>query len=201
MCTSRLSADEKGENRMTTFTINEENEIVAFATAEEAATATATPFDSFTSQQEFGELAAAWPAERPVAIWNSLTGVTPVQKFKDSKTAVKRIWARIQRLGESVAPRPESPAKSPAQRKADRGAQAAQSVPARGRSGKRPLRPSTRPRAKRPPRGGKPARRARAPRRRRWWRCCSAREGRPWPRSWRRWAGSGTPSAGLWQAP
>ena len=49
---------------MTTFTINEENEIVAFATAEEAATATATPFDSFTSQQEFGELAAAWPAER-----------------------------------------------------------------------------------------------------------------------------------------
>jgi hypothetical protein len=137
MCTSRLSADEKGEKRMTTFTINEENEIVAFATAEEAATATATPFDSFTSQQEFGELAAAWPAERPVAIWNSLTGVTPVQKFKDSKTAVKRIWARIQRLGESVAPKSESPAKSPAQRKVKRGAQAAQSAPARGRSGKK----------------------------------------------------------------
>ena len=59
------------------------------------------------------------------------------QKFKDSKTAVKRIWARIQRLGESVAPKSESPAKSPAQRKAKRGAQAAQSAPARGRSGKK----------------------------------------------------------------
>ena len=98
-------------------------------------------------------MAAVWPAERLVAIWNSLTGVTPVQKFRDSKTAVKRIWARIQRLGESVAPRPESPAKSPAQRKADRGAQAAQSVPARGRSGKRPLRPSTRPRGKKAAQG------------------------------------------------
>src|ERR1035441_5174845 len=87
---------------MTTFTINKENEIVAFATAEEAATATATPFDSFTSQQEFGELAAVWPAERLEAIWNNLTGVTPVQKFRDTKTAGKRIWASIQRLGESV---------------------------------------------------------------------------------------------------
>ena len=60
-----------------------------------------------------------------------------MQKFRATKTAVKRIWARIQRLGESVAPRPESPAKSSAQRKAKRGAQAAQSAPARGRSGKK----------------------------------------------------------------
>ena len=46
---------------MTTFTINAENNIVAYASAEEAAVATQTPFDSFTNQQEFAELATAWP--------------------------------------------------------------------------------------------------------------------------------------------
>ena len=60
---------------MTTFTINHENNIVAFASPEEAAAATTTPFDSFSSQQELAELAAPWPAERFVAIWNSMAGV------------------------------------------------------------------------------------------------------------------------------
>jgi hypothetical protein len=123
---------------MTTFTINEENEIVAFGSAEDAAAATATPFDSFGSQQEFGELAVCWPAERLVAIWNSLTGVVPVTKFRDSKTAVKRIWGRIERLGDSVAPqsKPEAVGKDPVQRKAKRGALATQGAPVKGKSGK-----------------------------------------------------------------
>ena len=34
---------------MATFTINEQNEIVAFASPKEAAAATTTPFDSFSS--------------------------------------------------------------------------------------------------------------------------------------------------------
>jgi hypothetical protein len=71
---------------MTTFTINETNEIVAFSNQEEAA-ATATPFDSFASQKELAELAKAWPAERLVAIFNSLTGVTPVESFKSAQAA------------------------------------------------------------------------------------------------------------------
>ena len=139
---------------MTTFTINEENEIVAFGSAEDAAAATATPFDSFGSQQEFGELAVSWPAERLVAIWNSLTGVVPVTKFRDSKTAVKRIWGRIERLGESVEPQSKSEAaaaKAPVQRKAKRGAPAAQGAPARGRSGKKAIS------AKRAPKGQRAA--------------------------------------------
>jgi len=41
------------------------------------------PFDSFASQKELVELAAGWPAERLVAIRNSLPGVTPVKKFTD----------------------------------------------------------------------------------------------------------------------
>jgi hypothetical protein len=138
---------------MTTFTINEENEIVAFGSAEDAAVATATPFDSFGSQQEFGELAVCWPVERLVAIWNSLTGVVPVKRFKDSKTAVKRIWGRIERLGESVEPqsKSEAAAKAPVQRKAKRGAPAAQGAAARGRSGKKAIS------AKRAPKGQKAA--------------------------------------------
>ena len=138
---------------MTTFTINEKNEIVAFGSAEEAAATAATPFDSFTSQQEFGELAASWPPGRLVAIWNSLTGVTPVTKFRDGKTAVKRIWGRIEMRGASVEPqsKSETAAKPPVQRKAKRGALSAQVAPVKGRLGKKAIA------AKRAPKGQKAA--------------------------------------------
>ena len=93
-----------------TFTIDNENNITAHGTPAEAATATTTPFDSFSSQQEFAELAQAWPTERLVAIWNSLPGVTPAKKFKDPKTAISRIWKRIQSLGEPAQPKADAPA-------------------------------------------------------------------------------------------
>jgi NAD-dependent oxidoreductase involved in siderophore biosynthesis len=101
-----------------TFTIDTENNITAHGTPEEAAATTATPFDSFTSQQELAELAKAWPAERLVAIWNSLPGVTPVKKFKDHKTAISRVWKRIQGLGEPEKPKANQPEKPKAERKA-----------------------------------------------------------------------------------
>src|ERR1039457_5427958 len=72
---------------MTTFTIDTHNNITAHATREEAAAATTTPFDSFSSQPEFAELAKSWPAKRLVAIWSSLPGVQPVKTFKDHKAA------------------------------------------------------------------------------------------------------------------
>jgi hypothetical protein len=97
-----------------TFTIDSENNITAHVTPEVAAAATATPFDSFTSEQELAELAVQWPAERLVAIWNSLPGITPVKRFKDRKTAVGRIWTRIQawasrRRDQKPHLRPQSP--------------------------------------------------------------------------------------------
>src|SRR5580704_2579639 len=103
-----LSAATK-ETIMTTFTIDTDNNITAHGTPEEAAATTATPFDTFTSQQELAELVAGWPAERLAAIWNSLPGVTPVKKFKDRTTAATRIWKNIQNLGESVKPKPAEP--------------------------------------------------------------------------------------------
>jgi hypothetical protein len=128
---------------MTTFTINEQNEIVSFATAEEAVATTATPFDSFTSQQEWGELAAAWPKERLVAIWNSLAGVRPVKRFANHKAAAGQVWARIQGLGQSTEPKAEA--------KAKRGARGAKGAPATAKTGQKATT------AKNPPPGKKAA--------------------------------------------
>jgi len=109
---------------MTTFTIDQENAITAFATAEEAAASSATPFDNFASQKELAVLAKAWPADRLVAIFNSLTGVTPVESFKSAQAATSRIWKQIQSSGEAAQPETE-PAKPKAAKKAKGGARAA----------------------------------------------------------------------------
>ena len=121
---------------MTTFTIDSDNNITAFGSAEEAAATTTTPFDTFASQKELAELAAAWPAERLVAIWNSLSGVVAVENFKSAKTAVSRIWARIQRLGDAAKPKAE-PAKPTATKKAQGGARAAKGAPAKAKATKK----------------------------------------------------------------
>jgi hypothetical protein len=120
---------------MTTFTINDQNEIVAFATPEEAVAATATPFDTFASQKELSALATSWPKERPVAIWNSLAGVTPVKKFSNHQSAAARIWTRIQGL--SVDKMPEQQAKPKAAGKPKSGARPAKGAPAKAKVGKR----------------------------------------------------------------
>src|SRR5690349_21227048 len=121
----------------TTFTINEQNEIVAFGSQEEAAAATSTPFDSFSSQQELAELAASWPAERLVAIWNSLAGVTPVKGFKNHKAAASRIWTGIRSLGESAEPKTDQPTKPKTGRKAQGGAHTAKCAPVTAKAGKK----------------------------------------------------------------
>ena len=133
---------------MTTFTIDTDNNITAHGTPEEAVAATATPFDTFASQKELTELAAAWPAERLVAIWNSLPGVTPVKKFKDRTTAATRIWKNIQALGEAGKPEAQ-PAKPKAAGKARGGAQAAQGAPTKGKATKKTTAAKNAPQGKR----------------------------------------------------
>jgi hypothetical protein len=118
---------------MTTFTIDKENNITAFGSAEEAAAAIATPFDSFASQQELAKLVAGWPAERLVAIWNGLPGVEPLKKFKNAKIAASRIWERIQSLGEAAKPAAE-PAKPTADKNAKPGAPAAKGAPTKSKA-------------------------------------------------------------------
>ena len=129
-----------------TFTIDSENNITAHATPEAAAASAATPFDSFSTEQELAELAKAWPTERLVATWNSLPGVVALKSLPDTKAAkdrwAKRIWARIQGLGDAAQPEPEAeqpePAAKPkAGKKAKGGAQSAKGAPAKGKATKK----------------------------------------------------------------
>jgi hypothetical protein len=93
---------------MTIFTIDESNNITAFANAEQAAAASTTPFDLFTDQKELAELTGGWPAERLVATYNSLPAVKPVKALKDAKTAASKIWERVEKLGQMVSTEPEA---------------------------------------------------------------------------------------------
>jgi hypothetical protein len=91
---------------MTTFAIDNDNTITAYLTGE------AIPEDQarFSSAKELAKLAANWPAERLVEVWNNFAGVPPfgdlkpVKKFTDRKTAAARIWKAVQALTPTAAP-------------------------------------------------------------------------------------------------
>jgi hypothetical protein len=135
-------AEQKRRFTMKTFTIDNENNISVFASPEEAAAASTTPFDTFASQEELAELAKTWPAERLVATWNSLPGVVALKSLPDTTAAkdrwTKRIWARIQGMGDAAQPEPEAaPAKPKGGKKAKGGTQAAKGAPAKGKTTKK----------------------------------------------------------------
>ena len=88
---------------MTTFTIDEQNNITAFGSTEEAAATTATPFDSFSSQKELAGLIAGWPAERLVGIWNGLPGVEPVKRSMSRITC-----SQVSLATSSASPQPRT---------------------------------------------------------------------------------------------
>ena len=85
---------------MKIYTIDTDNNITAVAAAEQIADGQ----EHFETDKEFAKLAANWPADRLIELWNSFAGVPPfgelkpVKKFTDRKTAVARIWKAIQRL-------------------------------------------------------------------------------------------------------
>ena len=89
---------------MKTFAINTQNAMTAHPSdvcADEGVV-------KFQMEQELGALAATWPGNRLVEIWNKLKGVTPIAKFKDRKTALTRIWNAIQQI-EPVPAAPRKP--------------------------------------------------------------------------------------------
>src|ERR1039457_3450071 len=106
---------------MVTFTINEDNNITAFAGAQEAALAEAAQTSdatatSFDSQAALAKVSAEWPLSRFVEIWNSVPGNLEVKKFSDRKKAVARIWKAIQPLaGSAQSSEPEAKPKKPVQ--------------------------------------------------------------------------------------
>ena len=116
---------------MTTFTIDAENTITAHASSTEAKAVAGA--ERFGNEAALAKLAANWTAARLVEIYNSLTGVTPVKKFKDRNAAAARIWSNIQSMAfetdataTPVAPQAPAiaPEQAPAKNKATRGKKA-----------------------------------------------------------------------------
>lgn len=113
---------------MTTFAIDNDNTITAYLAGE------TIPEDQarFASEKELAKLAAQWPADRLVEIWNGFAGVPPfgdlkpVKKFTDRKTAIARIWRAIQALTPTATPQaaPDAPKQGRAAKEATRPADA-----------------------------------------------------------------------------
>lgn len=116
---------------MTTFTIDTDNTITAFAELEDALNhRVGTIEGTFASEDELARLSAEWPIGRYVELWNSFAGVVPftdlkpVKKFTDRKTAVSRIWRAVQALrpapAQHAAPRAPAAPQATTEAKADR---------------------------------------------------------------------------------
>src|SRR5437899_893284 len=107
MC-HRQPGGTKEKAKMKTYLIDGENSITALGIQQ-------ADFEGeiFGSQEQLTDLAAKWPANRLVDVWNGIPGLTPVKKFKDQKSAVARIWKAIQSLdGGSPAETPPQPGHS-----------------------------------------------------------------------------------------
>jgi len=79
------------------FTISADNNITAYDSREGAAAI--KDVQVFGSEKELNKLAAEWPADRLITIWNSMAGTKAVKKFTSRKSGAGRIWKAIQSLG------------------------------------------------------------------------------------------------------
>jgi Protein of unknown function (DUF3489) len=143
---------------MTTFTIDPDNNITAFAHPQEAETAAGG--ESFASQADLYTLSASWSMDRFATVWNSFAGVAgfgtdlkPVKKFENRDKAVARIWKALQRLNGDATVEDATPAET-----ANAAPKGAKGERAKGKSGKKSTptkKPPKTPKAKAP----KPAKR------------------------------------------
>jgi hypothetical protein len=128
---------------MRLFAIDTDNAITAFPAAEQIPEGQ----EHFATEKELAKLAANWPTDRLVQIWNGFAGVAgfagdlkPVKKFTDRKSAVARIWKAIQGLDgaapetptatqEAATPAPRAPKGAPKKAKATKNTTAAKKAP------------------------------------------------------------------------
>jgi hypothetical protein len=121
---------------MTTFIIDAENSIAALTT-EEAAAGIPDGATPFTSDKELLRLAADWPAERLVEIWNSIPGVKAVARFTSRKAGTGRIWKAIQGLTAAAETKPAETPKA-ARSKRTKAAKPAAKAAKKGKAAKKP---------------------------------------------------------------
>jgi hypothetical protein len=87
---------------MKTFIVDSDKKVTVFATASDASNI-AVDANRFSSEEELAFVAAKWPINHLVEIWNRIPGLRPVKKFMDRKTAVHRIWRAVQQLSPAPA--------------------------------------------------------------------------------------------------
>ena len=83
---------------MKTFVFDADHNITAYASQQQANSAMPSG-DAFSTAAGLKAALQNYPAATAVGIWNSLTGVTPVKRFKDAAIAAGRIFAELQKLG------------------------------------------------------------------------------------------------------
>ncbi len=105
---------------MKTFSITPDANVTAYARQQ---TADASGEATFGSAEELGSILTNLQI-RPVDLWNSLPGVTPVKKFMNRVTAYQRIWKQLQSL--EVAPEQTAPVAPQAARVPREGSKQAQ---------------------------------------------------------------------------
>ncbi len=89
------------------FRIDTDGGIAAYPTKGEAQAAIATEGGAiFSTRAELADLGKTLPMQTLVDAWNSLTGVTPVKRFKDRPSATNRIWEVV---NATLAPKPQAP--------------------------------------------------------------------------------------------
>ena len=90
---------------MKTYTIDASNKVAVHSGDVEIADGTV----KFTTEAGLADATSTWAASRLVELWNNLPGAKPVAKFKDRKTAIRRIWAAIAKLEPSRPAKPAEP--------------------------------------------------------------------------------------------
>lgn len=95
------------------FRIDTDGGIAAYPTKTEAQAAVTTEGGSlFATKAELADLGKNLPMQTLVDAWNSLTGVTPVKRFKDRASATGRIWEVV---NATLAPKPQAQPTAPAE--------------------------------------------------------------------------------------
>jgi hypothetical protein len=102
---------------MKTFVLDADHNITVYASQQEATSAVPAG-DAFTTAAGLRAALKNYSAATAVGVWNSLTGVTPVKKFKDAATAAKRIFAEVQKLDGSETVATEAPVAAPKTKRA-----------------------------------------------------------------------------------
>ena len=110
--TAADAADQKERNHKSTFTIDTDNNITAYASAAEVSREDAASLVVFDSPATLAKVPSEWPLSRFVELWNGIPGQTPVKKFQDRKKAVARLWAAIQPLAGNAQPAEAAAAKA-----------------------------------------------------------------------------------------